>query len=153
MLEAQDIFLSVLPDILASGTLSCPSCPQGTFSEFIGATACKGCPLGFFSVSVAASSFSDCSPCWSKEAGPCGSVTKSSCHVKQCDRLRFRADTARGPGQYLCRFGDGPTFPEFTCAIPDPFFAQKSSCDYEDSLACKLLPSNGKPRLDCHPRS
>ncbi len=113
------------------GAAVCIGCQQGTFASNNGSSECLACPLGHFNDIDSAR---NCSSCWSETQGVCEPIAISKC--TRCNSLRFRANPSKIPGEYLCRYGNGPVFPEFECFIPDPNMTHKISCDYEASLFC-----------------
>jgi hypothetical protein len=132
------ILLSVpLAGSQLSSDALCLPCPAGTFAPSYGLTECLACPIGFFSTTVASK---NCSSCWSDEPETCKAITPGGCK-RRCNVLRFRANPAATPGDYLCRYSANA--PEFLCSIPDPNIKQKISCDYETSLLCQFQQPDG----------
>jgi hypothetical protein len=116
-----DIFFLPFVHLNFSGGVKCSICEVGTYSNASGASSCRSC---WYS---------------GNQCGTGDTVANQSCN--RCNRLRVRQVQNRsasdsGPA-YVCRFGDGPIFPELDCLLlplPDGI---KDNCRFESSLSCR----------------
>jgi hypothetical protein len=109
-----------------------------------GATACSNCAFGTFS-NIFGSTF--CHSCW-MDSNSCSTAdTLGRCN-RRCSRLRIRMlkdgeSILLFPGErplttnFVCRFGDGPKFPQIACTLPPGPLGPKSNCSFESSLSCR----------------